>query len=371
MLWYNVIQRGVNMIVYFDTNIIHGKTLLGKVLEKFIISMQNNYQAEIMISDIVLKEHKQHAFTQIDEHFKKAVKEERQILQIIGDYDNIDKVTQEYDDKSKKRKSEYETNVREFCKKNRITVLNSKRSIDIDHLEQMINMAIGKIPPFEQEDKGFRDACIMFSLLGYLSSNEDKKVFFVSNDKIYQKQNVIEIFNEYNVQCVESISQVLSQLSDKVSDLAKAYIGKVEYYMTKQYDDEESVLKSFNSRNYANEYGGYDEADEVIPLSAEVTIVSEVESEGSIVYSCIKKYQVSGVSYAYFIGREKSDPETVPYRPFLTFVTIEYLIYIDKKDIVELGLEDYTISTDKVFCLDVSIEKVEFDDDCSPLTSLF
>jgi hypothetical protein len=223
----------------------------------------------------------------------------------------------------------------------------------------MITMAIEKTPPFEQDDKGFRDACIMFSLFGYLNTHNEAKVFFISNDKIFKRLNVVTLCQSYNVMCYESINAVLTKISDEVSSVAKAFVANVKDYIFNDYSDEESVMQTFNSRNFVNSYGGFDEADEVIPVSCEAEILSESEKGDLLIYSCVKHFQISGMSHAPNIYRDKEEPFTLPFEVFLSKLAVEYVVYISKGDLLSHGIDNFTFSTDDVFYMGITVKKVD------------
>jgi rRNA-processing protein FCF1 len=78
---------------------------------------------------------------------------------------------------------------------------------DYSVLEQMKELALKKLPPFEatdNTDKGFKDACIYFTALEYLQSIPDKLIFVCCKDgrlkeafKKHPNIIVIESFEEF------------------------------------------------------------------------------------------------------------------------------------------------------------------------------
>jgi len=72
-------------------------------------------------------------------------------------------------------------------------------------LEQMKDLALKKLPPFEagdNTDKGFKDACIYFTTLEYLQSIPDKMIFFCCKDgrlkEAFQKHPNIIVIDSYD-----------------------------------------------------------------------------------------------------------------------------------------------------------------------------
>jgi len=77
-------------------------------------------------------------------------------------------------------------------------------------LETLIEMAINRIPPFEEKkEKGFRDSVILFSILDHIERDDVSNAVFISGDNIFTNDNIIHLFEEKN--CIISISKNLSE----------------------------------------------------------------------------------------------------------------------------------------------------------------
>ncbi|MCH7755616.1 DUF4935 domain-containing protein, partial [candidate division KSB1 bacterium] len=88
-------------------------------------------------------------------------------------------------------------------------------------LEKLINMAVQKIPPFEEKkEKGFRDAVILFTMLEHSKTDNFNKAMFVTQDSIFENPEVTSLLaNEgLNIQIAKNISMVLDLLVDQIEE---------------------------------------------------------------------------------------------------------------------------------------------------------
>jgi len=86
---------------------------------------------------------------------------------------------------------------------------------DYSVLEQIKELALKKLPPFEaadNTDKGFKDACIYFTTLEYLQSIPDKMVFVCCKDgrlkEAFEKHPNINVIDSYDGFIQDSITRI-------------------------------------------------------------------------------------------------------------------------------------------------------------------
>ena len=127
-----------------------------------------------------------------------------------------------------------------------ITELETKETLkysvikltDYSVLEQMKELALKKLPPFEagdNTDKGFKDACIYFTTLEYLQSIPDKMIFVCCKDErlkeAFEKHPNIIVIDSYAGFIENSISRFyddyfIEKLQSEVhADIRKEHIA--------------------------------------------------------------------------------------------------------------------------------------------------
>ena len=101
---------------------------------------------------------------------------------------------------------------------------------DYSVLEQMKELALKKLPPFEagdNTDKGFKDACIYFTTLEYLQSIDDKTVFVCCKDsrlkEAFEKHPNIIVIESFDAFIQNSITvfyddYFIDKLKTKIND---------------------------------------------------------------------------------------------------------------------------------------------------------
>ncbi|WP_456391208.1 PIN domain-containing protein [Hydrogenimonas sp.] len=108
---------------------------------------------------------------------------------------------------------------------------------DYSVLEQMKELALKKLPPFEagdNTDKGFKDACIYFTTLEYLQSIPDKMIFVCCKDgrlkEAFEKHPNIIVIESYDDFIQNSITRFyddyfIEKLQSEVhADISKEHI---------------------------------------------------------------------------------------------------------------------------------------------------
>lgn len=199
--------------VIFDTNIIRNiehKNFLGgrDELKKF------SKVAEIIFPDIVIEELKSQKIKQLENHKRKFLQNPFHWLRNMNQQE-----TESFDNEAY------------------IADLESKEDIkysviklqDYSVLEQIKELAIKKLPPFEESDntdKGFKDAYIYFTIIEYLQSISDKYIFVCTKDgrlkEALQKLSnvrVVKDFEEFRKMSISSFydEYFINQLKDSIS----------------------------------------------------------------------------------------------------------------------------------------------------------
>ena len=232
--------------VIFDTNSIRNteaKHFLGgrSELEKFV------NVAELIFPDIVIEEIKNQKRKNLEKKKTSFLKNPFHWLRKL-DHDE----TQNFDIES------------------HITELEASETLEYsvielsDHsiLEKIKELALKKLPPFEpgdNTDKGFKDACIYFTILEYLQSIPDKSVFVCCKDnrlkEAFQKHLNIIVVKDYDEFIQYSITQVyddyfIEKLKAEVhADISKETI--IDYWFN--IDENRVLLIDVDSEKYAVE----------------------------------------------------------------------------------------------------------------------
>ena len=211
--------------VIFDTNFIRNteaKHFLGgrSELEKFA------KVADLVFPDIVIEEVKNQKRKNLEKNKSSFLSNPFHWLRNLDRDD-----TQNFDIES--HISELETN--ETLKYSVIKLT------DYSVLEQMKELALKKLPPFEASDntdKGFKDACIYFTTLEYLQSIPDKMIFICCKDgrlkEAFKKHPNIIVIDSYDGFIQNSITRFyddyfIEKLQTEVhADISKDHI--VDYW---------------------------------------------------------------------------------------------------------------------------------------------
>jgi len=232
--------------VIFDTNFIRNteaKHFLGgrSELEKFA------RVAELVFPDIVIEEIKNQKRKNLEKNKSSFLSNPFHWLRNLDRDD-----TQNFDIES--HIAELETN--ETLKYSVIKLT------DYSVLEQMKELALKKLPPFEagdNTDKGFKDACIYFTTLEYLQSIPDKMIFVCCKDErlqeAFKKHPNIIVIDSYDGFLKNSITRFyddyfIEKLQSEIhADIRKEHI--VDYWLN---TNENRVLRiEIDGEKYALE----------------------------------------------------------------------------------------------------------------------
>ena len=102
---------------------------------------------------------------------------------------------------------------RRIIEKNNIKVIDTP---PID-LKRLVSMAVDKIKPFQEKDeKGFRDAVSLFTVLEHAKTQEKGSHVFVAHDEVYKEDGIQDLAKEYNAELivVPSISEAITTLEE-------------------------------------------------------------------------------------------------------------------------------------------------------------
>lgn len=153
---------------------------------------------------------------------------------------------------------------------------------DYSVLEQMKELALKKQPPFESgdnTDKGFKDACIYFTVLEYLQSISDKFVFVCCKDgrlkEAFEKHPNIIVIDSYDGFIQNSITRFyddyfIEKLKSEVhADISKEHI--VDYWINT--NENRVLLVEINGKKYAVEV----DAGEIVAFEKVATYSDAIE----------------------------------------------------------------------------------------------
>jgi hypothetical protein len=96
-------------------------------------------------------------------------------------------------------------------------------SIDRPRVDKdtLINMAINYDPPFEENDKGFKDAIILFSVIEHLQSIKFHSGAIISGDRVFQDDRILEVAKKQglSLKIIASMEQLLEELKATLGDI--------------------------------------------------------------------------------------------------------------------------------------------------------
>ncbi len=174
--------------VIFDTNIIKDTNpesfLGGRVeLQKFAEI------AEIILPDLVIEELKCQKRKELEKNKGLFLKNPFHWLRNINQED-----TENFDNEAHITELENKEDIK-------YTIIHLKNHSVLDQIKEL---AINELPPFQTGGKGFKDTYIYFTILEYLQTIPDKYVFVCTKDKVFQTAlqkhlniKVIENFEEF------------------------------------------------------------------------------------------------------------------------------------------------------------------------------
>lgn len=189
------------MNIVFETSILVSENFPDISIDlKQFFETANILKLDLYIPKIVLRELEQlyieNVFKQINQ-INKSYKElkpyaQEQIFIKLPDVDYLISV--------------YEKNVMGLLEKYNIKVIEIPSLITNDLIEK----AIKYIPPFKKDDKGFKDALILESILLHASNNRLNSIILVSGDKIFNSGEIKEYAEKSNINLIimESLEQV-------------------------------------------------------------------------------------------------------------------------------------------------------------------
>lgn len=160
------------MIVFIDTNIFYNNWYLNNANFKYLFNYLENTGSKLFLSEIVCSEVDNKFNIELDslkKHFSDGLKKSKSILNEVPNY-NLNKLDVDYS--IKKVLSELQNDFKiEYVSYENID--NSK----------IVERAIKRIKPFQDQDKGYRDTLIWLSLLDYLKTeNIDNEISFINNN---------------------------------------------------------------------------------------------------------------------------------------------------------------------------------------------
>lgn len=167
-------------------------------------------EIKLYIPDIVLQELQQKFIDRTSDAFNKINTEHRKLMRFVqGKIDislpKMDNLGLEY-------------------KKHVESLISNKKFIIIPMpsitASELIDKAVRRFPPFEVGDRGFRDAMIIESIFEYGHNNKINSFTFVSNDKIFEKQEIVILAKEKGIyleitKTVDEINKIIFELLNK------------------------------------------------------------------------------------------------------------------------------------------------------------
>jgi len=285
--------------IIIDTNILRQDFFLKSRKFEMLIDFISKTEYQIVLPEVVYKE--------IAALYKRTLLEKYGNL--IKSYEDFKKITI-IPIEQKIPKPEIDRQVEEFINnlKNRLKIKNIV-PINSNHLQELVDRAINRIPPFTESKSEFRDVLIWLCLLDLAQSEKEKTIVFISaNTKDFAK-NESELHSALseeakskgvNVQYFSSLDNFLKTKTTKIEfitkewleknlnieQLEKEIVSKIETYNTDKLselaenknDSFEEILSVIQCTNtWLNDFYIYEMTDGSIRI--ETTFESELEVE--------------------------------------------------------------------------------------------
>lgn len=229
--------------VFFDSNIFirHQWPKASGKLES-VISKLEGLKILLCIPEVILLELRKHVENSILDTLEtiKSHNQKLPYLEAISELPDIKEYLEEYD-----------KNVSKYLKEHGFEIIPHP-TIGI---ERLIKMAVDKHPPFEENDKGFRDTMQIFSIIEYLQkvNEKNREALFVTNDKIFKDSRIESIIQEagVNLKILDSvdslqeyidsyvdvtISKLLGIREEAAKEALEGIITQIERYVKENYD---------------------------------------------------------------------------------------------------------------------------------------
>lgn len=158
------------MIIFLDTNILFNNWHVQNANFKYLFNFLENTNSTLYISEIVCNE--------VDNKFQSELRDLKKAFS-----DNIKKANNLLNEKPLFNIEELDVkySIREVLTENTFSVI----FFDYENItnKELVDRAIKKIKPFQNEDKGYRDSLIWLSFLEKIATIKDnEKVAFINNN---------------------------------------------------------------------------------------------------------------------------------------------------------------------------------------------
>jgi len=221
--------------IYIDTNILYNfieGTSDSNLDFIDIKEILKNIKVDFYIPEVVKKEFFYQKEKKLKEHLKRVKDNIQSIKSMLGSNILEFKELEDFNSIIKKK-------INKELELIEIKIIRSPGSIK---LKELIDMAIKKIPRFElKREKGFRDSIILFTILEHIKSNKYNFVYFITNDKIFRKDTILERFKRINAEVL-----ILSDFNDAKNELKKNMNNLMIDYL----ENEKMDIKRYLNKNF-------------------------------------------------------------------------------------------------------------------------
>lgn len=231
--------------IVLDTNILRGNEKTKERLDVFSIELYDETINMIERNDLVEKVAlfmPEIVFLELSRYISKKLKSRLDVL----------------------RKISYETETIEdiqieisgtFNETNHIAHIKDSKAKEINLIiipkakdelfEKTLNMAINKIPPFQEgeSDKGFKDAVLILSMIDFAKENDYSKFVLFSEDKAFKnaEKKISRFFIDETSKKLEI--RTGKDVQSYISDIYGLFIEFKEFLRYKFYDDLEATIR--------------------------------------------------------------------------------------------------------------------------------
>lgn len=119
-------------------------------------------------------------------------------------------------------------------------------------LATLLDMAVRKEPPFEEKkEKGFRDAVIMFTILGHMETKSFKLGTLITNDGIFTDAVIGNRFTDkgLNLTVAKTISEANQQLIEEIEKTVSTFVEGITKEIKQFLTDRKTQIFDFIHQN--------------------------------------------------------------------------------------------------------------------------
>lgn len=224
--------------IVFDTSALKSENFpdLSAAFRKFV-DVAKILKIQLFIPDIVVKELEKNYLDCTSDSFNKIKTEQRKLKKVTQEKVNILLPDIET------LKMDYKKEVESILKNNNLIVI----PMPTLRASALVDQAVQHIPPFERNDKGFRDAMIVESIIEFGLNSKLNKFTLVAIDNIFKSAEIVTAVKK---------KKIVLKVEKRVDDVSKAIfklLSKVQKEILKE-EEREAIEFLNDNKSEINEY---------------------------------------------------------------------------------------------------------------------